>query len=599
MQSPIIASVDSQITRDWEELSLARLANEQAHDVKLQAIQEALDTNDVASLTLLARNAEGLQNVPLRAKAWAMLIGSNLSTSQDQTLLQTLDFNDLEPHKDEDQVSLDIQRLFTLLTRLNSFSHEGNFSYTTILTQEEIETMRKRLFCLIIKILRKYPCLNYYQGLHDVASVVLIVCSDLNDHDEQAFALLESLALYHLRDFMNPHMGLSINHLKLVPLILENVDAAMFQLIRQTSTSYQTTYGGFYDYKFYPALLATLTMYSHDLMNFNHVMLIWDFIFSYGSISVSAYIYVSFITHFRTKILEQLCVSELSELTNVEADLVHNVLSPSALFSSVTDSDIVEILENATRLIENWPLDTLFSSNELSHLWFKEFNTDSVVVTSSKLAWKDAYKHKDLNPSELKSLVDLQEKQQCRESSKELDLFQKATEQDSLATSINSLDGETTTLLSLSLLSNSLSNLSAVSSSINTRISYTSSVILRKVSIQSDDGKKGAFKLDSSSSLRYNVYRISLTIGLIGFILHFLLKHSDISHGYSFRSFHSIIRRTGTILNSESIWRNSVFSHASRAAGHVASSIKNFDFSSFGSYVQEIGLGSARKYFFY
>ncbi|RKP29433.1 hypothetical protein METBISCDRAFT_18657, partial [Metschnikowia bicuspidata] len=295
MQSPIIASVDSQITRDWEELSLARLANEQAHDVKLQAIQEALDTNDVSSLTLLARNAEGLQNVPLRAKAWAMLIGSNLSTSQDQTLLQTLDFNDLEPHKDEDQVSLDIQRLFTLLTRLNSFSHEGNFSYTTILTQEEIETMRKRLFCLIIKILRKYPCLNYYQGLHDVASVVLIVCSDLNDHDEQAFALLESLALYHLRDFMNPHMGLSINHLKLVPLILENVDAAMFQLIRQTSTSYQTTYGGFYDYKFYPALLATLTMYSHDLMNFNHVMLIWDFIFSYGSISVSAYIYVSFI----------------------------------------------------------------------------------------------------------------------------------------------------------------------------------------------------------------------------------------------------------------------------------------------------------------
>lgn len=583
--------------REWEELQLARLNTEFPPPSNKQSdIVHSMDTSNVLQLSHLARSSHGLLSASLRAKIWPLLLGFANDASTDDALLNTLEINDCEPHKDEDQVLLDIKRLFTLTSHLNSFSHEMNSSYTTILSLEDIEALRKRLYCLILRVLRKYPCLNYYQGFHDVASVVLMVCNDLNDHDDQAFALLESLSLYHLRDFMNPHMGLSINHLKLVPLILEKADPTMFQLIRQTSSSYTATYGAFYDYKFYPALLAIITMFSHDMVSFNHVMLIWDFIFSYGSISVSAYIYVSFIVHFRPKVLQELGVTDLEELETADADLIHKILSPNSLFANASDSDVASILNSSAILIENWPLEKLFADNEMSRLWFKEFNTNSVVETSSKLCEGEANfepPQKKITSSELKCLVELQEKQQIRELLYETDLYLKAIEQDSLATSINSLDGDSSTSLSLSLLTSSLSNLTAVSSSINNRLSYTSSIILKKLSMQTEEQKKDKLvKRDHSTAMRPYVFKISLTIGLVGFLLHFLLKSSDVSHGYS-RIYLSLIKRAGTFFSDSA--SSPIISHVSKTMGEVMSSLKDSDIVKLGRHVSEVGLGSVRK----
>lgn len=596
MQSPLLGHTESFICKDWEELHDPLLNTDHLVLDTISQITDALDSNDATKLIACARSPTGLVSPQLRSRAWAVLLGLNQRASPDESLLTALELNDSEPHKDEDQVLLDIKRLFTVMSHINSFSHEVNSSYTTILSPEDIENMRKRLYFLIVKVLRKYPCLNYYQGFHDVASVVLMVCNDLNDHDEQAFAILENLALYHLRDFMNLHMGLSINHLKLIPLVLENVDEKLFQLIRQTSSSYSATYGLFFDYKFYPALLATLTMYSHDISNFNHIMLIWDFIFSYRSISASAYIYASFITHFKPKILEELGVSDLTELTTADADLVHNILSPTNLLSGVTDCDMVSILADAASYIEKWPLDSLFTANELAHLWFKEFNTDSVIVTSSELKHGDTKGLGDLilTSASLSSLLDLQEKQQCKESTNDMELFQRALEQESLAASISSLD-EGTSALSLSLLSNSLSNLTAVSSSINTRLTYTSSVILKKLAMLTDDPKDEKVAKKDISSLRPNIYKISLAIGLIGFILHFLVKHSDVHHGYSAKGFYSLIKRAGSSLNNEAIWKNSFFTRTSKIVADAVSSIKASEFAKVGRYVSEVGLGNVRK----
>lgn len=585
------------ISRDWEELQLARLNAEflQTNNTHTEIVH-AMELDDVLHLSHLARSSHGLLSAPLRAKIWPVILGFAKNASTDDALLNTFEINDCEPHKDEDQVLLDIKRLFTITSHLNSFGHEMNSSYTTILSLEDIEALRKRLYCLILKVLRKYPCLNYYQGFHDVASVVLMVCNDLNDHDDQAFALLECLSLYHLRDFMNPHMGLSINHLKLVPLILEKADPMMFQLIRQTSSSYIATYGAFYDYKFYPALLAIITMFSHDMVSFNHVMLIWDFIFSYGSISVSAYIYVSFIVHFKPKVLHELGVTDLDELETADADLIHKIFSPSSLFANATEADVASILSSAATLIELWPLEQLFATNEMSHLWFKEFNTDSVVQTSSKLDLSDSVitpSSKRITCSELKSLVELQEKQQINESLYESDLYLKAIEQDSLATSINSLDGDSTTSLSLSLLTSSLSNLTAVSSSINNRISYTSSIILKKLSLQTEEQKKDKLvKRDHPTTMRPYVFKLSLTIGLIGFLLHFLLRNSDVSHGYS-KVYFSFVKKASSFLSDGA--NSPIVAHASKTMGNVMLSLKDSEFAKLGRYISEVGLGSVRK----
>lgn len=571
---------------------------EPAHP-KDEVILDAIDRKDALKLAELARQSDGLLNAHLRAKAWPILMDHCHSLTDNEGFLSTLEVNDSEPHKDEDQVLLDIKRLFTILSHFNSFSHEVNSSYTTILSQEDVEAMRKRLYCLIVKVLRKYPCLHYYQGFHDVASIALMVCNDLEDHDDQAFAIVENLALYHLRDFMNPHMGLSINHLKLVPLILEQADPALFQLVRQTSSSYTATYGAFYDYKFFPALLALLTMYSHDVLSFNHVMRVWDFIFSYGAISVSAYIYASFILHSSAKICDELGVKDLEELSSADADLVHKIMSPTFLFAGVSEADLNSVLDRTASLISQWPLVSLFDSSEMANLWFREFNTESVVVTSSKFESDESDSSsvpRIISPSDLPKIVDIQEEQQTKESLYESELFQRAIEQDSLATSVNSLDGNSPSALSLSLLTNSLSNLTAVSSSINSRLSYTSSVILKKLSIQSEELKNNKpTRKETALSIRTNIYKLSLTIGLIGFILHFLLKHSDVSQGYSSKSFYSLVRKFGTIFSNESFWNNRLVAQASKSAGDFMSAIKDSEFSNWGRYLPEVGLGSVRK----
>lgn len=592
--------VDSVLSKDWEELHFARLENIELSQTnnKASLISQAIGNKDVESLALLSISSRGLLSVQLRCDGWPLLLCYTTDPQTDESLLNTLEINDCAPHKDEDQVLLDIKRLFTFSSHLHSFSHDMNSSYTTILSPEDVEALRKRLYCLIVKVLRKYPCLNYYQGFHDIASVALIVHNDLNDHDERAFKLLENLALYHLRDFMNPHIGLSINHLKLVPLILESVDPTIFQLIRQTSSSFTSTYGTFYDYKFYPALLATLTMYSHDISNLNHVMIIWDFIFGYGSISTLAYVYVSTIIHYKPKIVEELDVGDLSELDSVDPDLVHKIFSPAFLLSALSDADLANILTGAAALIEKWPLENLFASNEASYSWFKEFNTDSVVETSSKLRASTNEQHsthKAFSSVDLQSLIELQEEQQAQESMHESQLFAKAMEQESLTSSINSLDEDSVASLSLSLLTSSLSNLTAVSSSINIRLSYTSSIILKKLNLHGEETKDDKrIRKDHLTSLKPYIYKLSVTIGIIGFLLHFLLKHSDVSHGYSSKVYYSLVRRVGFLI-PEGSWNNSIFSHASKAMGDVLTSVQNTELGRIGRYFSEVGLGSVRK----
>lgn len=592
MLGPDELSSYPQVPSDWELLTWCQLlAAEPTHppaDIIIPVIEEAADKSDILLLALLARAPGGLQTTLLRARAWPLLVGQVSDESTDESLLQTLQLNDREPHKDEEQVSLDIKRLFTIASHVNFFNHEINSSYTTILSPEDSELLRKRLYCLVVKLLRKYPCLNYYQGFHDIASVVLLVCNDLNDHDDQAFVLLENLAIYYLRDYMNPHMGLSINHLKLIPLILEKADPSLFQLIRQTSASYSSTYGAFYDYKFYPALLVTLTMYSHDINNFQHMMLIWDFILGSGSISTSAFIYVAFVLHFKSKIMDELGIIDLAGLDIADADEIHKSFSPLSLFSSLTDLDVAKVLTMTSSLMEQWPLDALFSTNELSRLWFKEFNTDSAVVAPSLITSSA----RRLLPWDLKLLVERQERQQLQESTFDSDLYLKAIEQDLLASSINSLEEDSAEALSLSIFDSSLSNLSAVSLSINTCILTTSSAILKKFYHYSDDEMSDEdARRDRFSSLYRSIYKISFTIGLIGFLLHFLVKHSDVSQGYSGKVFFSILQRASSIWGQE----NPLVAHASRAMGDLVNSFQDSELANIGRYVSEVGLASVRK----
>lgn len=97
--------------------------------------------------------------------------------------------------------------------------------------------------------------MHYYQGLHDVASVLLLVAGEL-----PAFDMLCTLATGHLRDATRPSLDPVIELLGLMGPITEAADPELAQFINQQGLP-----------PFY-ALSWFITWFSHDMKDFGEVM---------------------------------------------------------------------------------------------------------------------------------------------------------------------------------------------------------------------------------------------------------------------------------------------------------------------------------------
>lgn len=98
-----------------------------------------------------------------------------------------------EPHRDEFQIQLDTARSFVLYPHNTSDSQRIR--------------LQKDLHRLIVALFRKRPKLNYFQGYHDIATVVFLTLPE-----ELQSSCLENLSLHRLRDSMGvglePVLGL-------------------------------------------------------------------------------------------------------------------------------------------------------------------------------------------------------------------------------------------------------------------------------------------------------------------------------------------------------------------------------------------------------
>ncbi|KAG7192704.1 uncharacterized protein KQ657_001487 [Scheffersomyces spartinae] len=554
---------------------------ETVRNLKEKLLKEALINGSIDTLVECARTTDGLINNDWRVKIWPLLIeryhkdhiqiepvfddsgkstlvsslensltlNNNLHESPSTKLgnsmrldspslkyyLDDLNSVDLPPHKDEDQVMLDVKRSFTVLSHFQSTQRD---SFTAIYSQQDIDSLRKKLSNLIIKILRKYPCLNYYQGYHDIASIILIVC---NHHDtvdatlvadeELAFRLLELLTVYHLRDFMTSNIKLSINHLRLIPAILEQADLELFSLYKKSS--HATTDGLGYDYDFHPALSSILTLFSHDLSNLQHILTVWDFSMSYSSILPNVYIYAACLIFYKEKILSQLGFTG-SNYEDIDQDLLHTLVSPNILLKDLSDNDLVKILSKAEDLINSYPLSSL--NDGTFNVWFEKYNKNSVLSTTSVIyneGQTQPQSQSQLNLTSSISLANILETQEHEiesQSFAEIARKQDLMESHKLATDeYSSSDYEHGYLLE-----SSLSSLSSLSSSINLKIADTSALLFKSLFEIDWDSEKNA-ETDNISNQEKNedshggyelykrFYKFSITIGIFGFVLHFLI----------------------------------------------------------------------------
>lgn len=508
--------------------------------LKSKAVAEAVEAGDWNKVREYCRTLDGLVSNTLRQAAWPALVGVSEVSLSLQTLDQ-LDTNDLAEHKDEDQVSLDIKRLFTVSSHLHSLPPAGGL-FATVFLPEDIEELRRRLFGLVVRVLRKYPCLHYYQGFHDVASVVLMVfynpLTKLVD-ETLAFAVLERLAVLHLRDFMLPSIDLTINHLKVMAALLEEIDPQLFHLACVSSQSFQCTSGQYYDYKFIEPLLAILTIFSHDLSNMSLLLPLWDFVLSYNSVAANLYIYVAALQHFKDDIMTKLEINDDPDtaLYYIDPSQTHAALSASNLFENITNEDLLQILRKAKKLIEAFPLLKLTNKSSTTDIWFGQFNTESVLVTSSALDGPTDMLHL-FDSTELSRILERQHQQQQAEAAQASELLAHHIEQSALTDSITSTEDDIDSTR-MGLLSSSLSSLGAVSNSLNHTLVNKSSVIFRKIFSHSSDSieneENSVAKRNKRAGLHYNIYKISVSVGFVGFLIHCLLRHSELSiRNYTF-----------------------------------------------------------------
>jgi len=246
---------------DWEENE-----GRQEHavavlkELKAQKIVKACEEKDIETLVSLSTSKYGLIEDGYRRRAWPIILGCTGN-------IGTQDWQELHRHHDEGQVRLDVDRAFVYYPEKDT----------------EAVTKRRRddLYDLIARTLREHAFLNYFQGYHDIVQLFLLVLGA-----KAAVEPVARLSLLRTRDFMLPTLSGTTPHLNLLPSILKSADPKLQEHLSSTEPFF--------------ALSATLTMYAHDIEDFQDITRLFDFLLAWEA-SMAVYLYAA--VRYRSSIL--------------------------------------------------------------------------------------------------------------------------------------------------------------------------------------------------------------------------------------------------------------------------------------------------------
>ncbi|KAI8941840.1 hypothetical protein NX059_003039 [Plenodomus lindquistii] len=232
---------------------------------KAAAIQAACDTADVSALVELATRTSGLVSDSLRRTAWPLLLGL---PPHDATT--PVPWAALPEHRDEHQVSLDVNRAFVYYPRNES--------------DAQLDRRRQDLSRVILEVLRRHPALCYFQGYHDIVQVFLLV---LGPH--QASAAVARLSLLRIRDFMLTSIQPAIAQLQLLRPILRAADPALYRHLPRNQSSF--------------ALADTITMFAHNIQDYKDITRLFDFFLARHAV-MPIYLFATVVLSQREQLLE-------------------------------------------------------------------------------------------------------------------------------------------------------------------------------------------------------------------------------------------------------------------------------------------------------
>lgn len=214
---------------------------------KAQEVQRLLYLNDIPGLRQACVSEFGLVSDKLRAKAWPLLLCP-----------LPLPWHERKEHRDERQIDLDCNRSFYNYDVLTGLSGRLRSMKVGDLTE------------VLNQVFLQSPELYYYQGFHDICTVLLLVCGN-----ELAYPLAHRLALSHFRDCMREtlNQGL-VQQVKLIYALLGQKDPELAEWLQQISPEMVRCKQ--------PMVALPLVMagFQHDIEDYQVATRIFDFLIS-------------------------------------------------------------------------------------------------------------------------------------------------------------------------------------------------------------------------------------------------------------------------------------------------------------------------------
>ncbi|KAJ6581415.1 rab-GTPase-TBC domain-containing protein [Mycena capillaripes] len=176
-----------------------------------------------------------------RADIWSKLLHA-----EPQKISQSPADDELSSHPDERQIRLDTERSFVLYP---------------VDSKTDKDTLQSELHDLLVEIFRKRPKLNYFQGYHDIITVLLLTLPR-----ELQLPCAEQLSLQRVRDSMGSTLEPVLGLLRVMKNLLRVADPKYAELLERTSPLP------------YYALSNLLTLFSHDMPTLPLIQHVFDYL---------------------------------------------------------------------------------------------------------------------------------------------------------------------------------------------------------------------------------------------------------------------------------------------------------------------------------
>ncbi|KAI1113799.1 rab-GTPase-TBC domain-containing protein [Nemania sp. NC0429] len=280
-------------------------------------ILAACERKDIDELRDMAIAPGGFLSDTLRSRAWPILLGFDAGDgSTNSTGTSSTSWRRLPPHRDEEQVKLDVDRSFVYYPNDNS--------------QTQLQEKKSELSDLITQVLREQPYLCYFQGYHDICQVLLLVLPA----PLRALAVAR-LSVLRIRDFMLPTLAPAVSQLRLIPDILSAADPALCAHLSRNEP--------------YFALADTLTMFAHNVRRYGDIARLFDALLAREQV-LGVYVFARIVVRRRDELL-----------AHDEPDMLHFALSKLP-----ADLDLDAVVSEAARLLETHPPESLRSWRRIS-----------------------------------------------------------------------------------------------------------------------------------------------------------------------------------------------------------------------------------------